>query len=145
MTTVRLNSGGGRVAEAQKMSDLIRARGLATYVTRECESACTIVFLGGTQRFLYTTAKLGFHQPWARGMTERDQRIAIAQEQARLQALFGLSRGFAERANTASPSGMWYPDQAELLRERVVGAVSDHERNATLVVAVGVAPIDAPY
>lgn len=123
VTTVRLNSGGGRVAEAQKMSDLIRARGLSTYVTRECESACTIVFLGGKQRFLYATAKLGFHQPWARGMSERDRRIAIAQEQERLQALFGLSRGFAERANTASPSGMWYPDQAELLRERVVTSI----------------------
>lgn len=123
VTTVRLNSSGGRVAEAQKMSDLIRARGLSTYVTRECQSACTIVFLGGKQRFLYTTAKLGFHQPWARGMTESDRRAAIANEQVRLQVLFGLSRGFAERANTASPSGMWYPDQAELLRERVVTSI----------------------
>ena len=31
--TVHLNSNGGRIAEAQKISDLIRARGLSTYVT----------------------------------------------------------------------------------------------------------------
>lgn len=120
--TVRLNSGGGRVAEAQKISDLIRARGLSTFVTHECASACTIVFLGGKQRFLLSTARLGFHQPSFPGMTERDHRIAIAREQARLQYL-GLSRGFAERANTASPSGMWYPEASELLRERVVTTI----------------------
>ena len=53
--TVRLNSNGGRIAEAQKISDLIKARGLSTYVTHQCASACTIVFLGGKQRYLHAT------------------------------------------------------------------------------------------
>jgi hypothetical protein len=117
--TVRLNSNGGRIAEAQKISDLIGARGLSTFVTQQCVSACTIVFLGGKQRYLLSTAKLGFHQPYFRGMTVMDQRIAIAREKERLQH-FGLSRAFAERANAASPSGMWLPEQGELLRENVV-------------------------
>ena len=120
--TVRINSNGGRIAEAQKISDMIRARGLSTYVTHQCVSACTIIFLGGTQRHLHVTAKLGFHQPYFRGMTAGEQRIAIAREQARLQK-FGLSNAFAERANAASPSGMWYPEQSELLREHVVTAI----------------------
>ena len=120
--TVRLNSNGGRIAEAQKISDLIRARGLSTYVTRQCVSACTIMFLGGKQRYLHATARLGFHQPYFRGMTANEQRIAIAREEARLQR-FGLSNAFAERANAASPSGMWFPEQGELLRERVVTTI----------------------
>ena len=120
--TVRLNSNGGRIAEAQKISDLIRARGLSTYVTHQCASACTIIFLGGKQRFLHTTARLGFHQPSFRGMTANEQRISIAREQARLQK-FGLSNAFAERANAAAPSGMWFPEQSELLRERVVTTI----------------------
>jgi hypothetical protein len=120
--TVRLNSNGGRIAEAQKISDLIRARGLSTYVTRQCASACTIIFLGGKQRYLHTTARLGFHQPSFRGMTANEQRISIAREQARLQK-FGLSNAFAERANAAAPSGMWFPEQSELLREHVVTTI----------------------
>jgi hypothetical protein len=120
--TVRLNSNGGRIAEAQKIADLIRARGLSTYVTHQCASACTIMFLGGKQRHLHVTARLGFHQPYFRGMTANEQRIAIAREQARLQK-FGLSNAFAERANAASPSGMWFPDQSELLREHVVTSI----------------------
>lgn len=117
--TVRLNSNGGRIAEAQKISDMIRARGLSTFVTQHCVSACTIVFLGGKQRYLLSTAKLGFHQPYFPGMTVMEQRVAIALEEARLQH-FGLSRAFAERANAAAPSGMWFPEQSELVREHVV-------------------------
>jgi hypothetical protein len=117
--TVRLNSNGGRLAEAQKISDMIRARGLSTFVTNQCVSACTIVFLGGKQRYLLSTAKLGFHQASFRGMTADDQRVAISRETARLQN-FGLSHAFAERANATGPSGMWFPEQAELVREHVV-------------------------
>jgi hypothetical protein len=105
--TVRLNSNGGRLAEAQKISDMIRARGLSTFVTNQCVSVCTIVFLGGKQRYLLSTAKLGFHQASLRGMTADDQRIAIAREEARLQH-FGLSHAFAERANATGPSQMCF-------------------------------------
>jgi hypothetical protein len=120
--TVRLNSTGGRILEAQKMSDLIRSRNLSTFVAGDCLSACTIVFLGGKERFMLPTARFGFHQPAFRGMTAADRNAAIATEQLRLQR-FGLSSAFAARATSASPSGMWYPDQDELLRERVVTRV----------------------
>jgi RDD family len=119
LKTVRLSSNGGRILEAQKMSDLLRARGLSTLVTQSCLSACTIVFLGGKERFISPSGRLGFHQPAFRGMTAADRRAAIATEEERLQRL-GLSRAFAERANTATPNDMWYPDSEELLREKVV-------------------------
>ena len=118
--TVRLNSNGGRILEAQRMSDLISSRNLATFVARDCLSACTIVFLGGRERFMLPTARLGFHQPAFRGMTASDRRAAIATERQRLQQRFGLSAAFAARANSAPPGGMWYPDKDELMRERVV-------------------------
>ena len=119
VTTVRLASIGGRIREAQKVSDIVKARGLATYVVDECLSACTVVFLGGKERFLLDGASLGFHQPSFRGMTAGARKLAIAEEEARLRA-FGLSKRFVERANSASPDDMWYPEQDELVRERVV-------------------------
>jgi hypothetical protein len=120
--TIRLNSIGGRILEAQKMSDIIKARALSTLVVRDCLSACTIVFLGGKERYVASTARLGFHQPAFRGMTTSERRGTIAEEIQRLQR-FGLSKAFAERANTATPSGMWYPDKGELLKEHVVTKV----------------------
>jgi hypothetical protein len=120
--TVRLNSIGGRILEAQRMADVIKARRLATFVEKDCLSACTIVFLGGADRAVMPTARLGFHQPAFRGMTAADRSIAIANEERRLQG-FGLSRDFAQRANRAEPNSMWFPDKDELLRERVVTRV----------------------
>ena len=120
--TIRLNSIGGRIREAQRMADIIKARSLSTFVVRDCLSACTIVFLGGKERFLLSSARLGFHQPAFRGMTTSERRGTIAEEIRRLQG-FGLSKAFAERANSATPSGMWYPDKDELLREHVVTKV----------------------
>ncbi|MGJ5175435.1 RDD family protein [Bradyrhizobium oligotrophicum] len=116
--TVRLNSQGGRIREAQRMSDLIKARGLSTLVEQNCLSACTIVFLGGTDRAIMWNARLGFHQPFYRGLRAADRRAAIELEESRLQK-FGLSRDFAVRANQAEPSSMWYPETRELLRENV--------------------------
>jgi hypothetical protein len=120
--TVKLNSMGGRLLEAQRMSNLIRAKGLTTFVAQDCMSACTIVFLGGKERVVWPAARIGFHQPAFRGMTAASRRAAISTEMARLQN-FGLSREFAERANTATPSGMWFPDKDELVREKVVTRV----------------------
>jgi len=127
--TVKLNSLGGRILEAQRMSDLIRARGLTTFVEKDCMSACTIVFLGGKDRVVMPAARIGFHQPAFRGMTAASRRLAISTEIARLQR-FGLSQQFAERANTATPSGMWFPDKDELVREKVVTRVAQPSKPA---------------
>jgi len=116
---VRLNSIGGRILEAQKMSDLLKARGLITVVNKDCLSACTVVFLGGKERWIGPNARLGFHQVAFLGMTATDRRMSIAREEQRLQR-FGLSRDFAERANKAEPGSMWFPEKDELLREHVI-------------------------
>ena len=116
---VRLSSVGGRILEAQKMSDLIKARGLITVVSKDCLSACTIVFLGGKERWIGPNARLGFHQVAFLGMTATDRRMSIAREEQRLQS-FGLSRDFAERANKVEPGSMWFPEKDELLREHAV-------------------------
>jgi RDD family len=122
VNAVRLDSIGGRILEAQKIADLIKSRNLTTFVVRECLSACTIVFLGGKERVVLPTARLGFHQPAFRGMTADDRTAAIAIETQRLQR-FGLSREFAERANRAAPDDMWFPTMDELVKEQVVTRV----------------------
>jgi hypothetical protein len=147
--TVRLDSMGGRIREAQAMSDLIKARGLSTMVEKQCLSACTIVFLGGKDRIILSDARLGFHQPSYRGITSAERSRTIAIEEERLQNL-GLTRAFAERANTAEPNAMWFPDHAELLREHVATQVLPANvlpANATAAAApakkVRTIPVDA--
>jgi len=84
---VYLNSPGGMVYEAYKISEMIRAAGLSTVVDAgraSCASACTTIFVGGVRRY-YLNAQsivdgdanqnhgLGFHQAssWSGRQGER--------------------------------------------------------------------------
>jgi hypothetical protein len=67
VSLVRLDSKGGRLEPALKMLKIIRARKLDTVVTSECFSVCTIVFLGGKERWMAEDAKLDFHSANAGG------------------------------------------------------------------------------
>src|SRR5258708_32829027 len=61
---VHLNSRGGRISEAQKMGEIIRRHSLSTYVSGDCLSACTIIFLNGRDRLINAKSRVGFHQPY---------------------------------------------------------------------------------
>ena len=49
---VHLDSTGGRLGEGEKLYEIIRSRGLTTYVSSKCMSACTLAFAGGRERYL---------------------------------------------------------------------------------------------
>jgi hypothetical protein len=116
---VHLNSQGGRVLEAQRIAELIRTRNLITYVSNQCLSACTIMFLGGRERYIADSGRLGFHQPDFPGLKDEDRRAIIAEEETRLRRL-GVSDAFARRALQAKPDNMWFPALTELLDAGVV-------------------------
>ena len=76
-TQAVLNSGGGSVNSAIEIARYFRSHGMSTYVdgrSGHCESACTILFGGGVQRYYVNTqgmasgvqgaggTGLGFHQ-----------------------------------------------------------------------------------
>jgi hypothetical protein len=115
--TIHLNSIGGRILEAQRMGNLIRRRNLNTYVSNQCLSACTIVFLSGRERLITAQARLGFHQPDLAGITDEQRREFIEDEIKRLRSL-GMSQEFAVKANQAPPDDMWFPPTSVLLAEK---------------------------
>jgi hypothetical protein len=52
LKVVHFDSIGGRIGEGEKLFKLIRERGLNTYVSTKCLSACTLAFAGGRERFI---------------------------------------------------------------------------------------------
>jgi hypothetical protein len=124
LKTVHLNSVGGRSREAQRIGDLIKARGLDTYVIGKCLSACTIIFLSGGNRLVAPDAKIGFHQPYFPGLTADERNQVIVAEELRLRQL-GVSTEFAKRANVAAANDMWFPPASELIKEKVATRIVD--------------------
>jgi hypothetical protein len=113
VTGLELTSPGGRIAEAKKIFDLVRTRGLDTFVPVECSSACTLVFIAGRNRLVSPGGRLGFHGSYFPGMTKAELAEANA-DWGDLYREAGIDGGFISRALAVSPDDILYPTAAEL-------------------------------
>ncbi|MBS0520520.1 MAG: hypothetical protein JSR90_17625 [Proteobacteria bacterium] len=123
LEVVHLNSGGGRLGEAIELAKLIRARGLATYTSASCSSACTIAFVAGRERFLKSGARIGFHRAIFAGVERAD-------EMRELLTAANVERSFVERAVAQPSLSIWYPTGQELAAANVAMAEVDSYRFA---------------
>jgi len=121
---VHLDSVGGRIGEAMKLSKLIREKDLTTYVSSGCHSACTVAFAGGRTRILRQGAQLGFHAPAFPGMSKRELQEA-AQDQVKLFLAAGFDRAFVDKALSTPSNDLWKPSIEVLLEVKAVTGVSD--------------------
>lgn len=113
---VRLESPGGRVGAALRIRNSIRSRSLDTFVQKECNSVCSIAFMGGMHRSISPEAKIGFHSARFGG-----ERAMAANSLMKAQlAADGVSIPFLEKALSVSPDSMWYPSVEELIHSGVV-------------------------
>lgn len=122
---LRLESAGGRVAEARGVARLVHRHDLVTSAAGECSSACTIVLLSAQRRYLEPGARLGFHRYGLRSPLV-GHFLDPAAEQARDRALFRGSRidpAFLDRVAATPHEQMWFPTVPELLAAGVVDAV----------------------
>lgn len=116
---IHLDSTGGRIAEAEKLFQLIRDGNIQTVVANQCLSACTIAFLGGTKRWVRASAKLGFHQAYFPGMSSDELSDANTRGRNFFRSV-GLKESFIVRAYEVAPADMWYPTAFELLDAGVI-------------------------
>jgi hypothetical protein len=118
---VHLNSIGGRLGEGERLFDIIRSRGLTTYVSSKCLSACTLAFAGGRKRYLHKDAILGFHRgafPGVKGDEFDDTQRAIF-------ARAGFDAEFISKALSTPNADMYKPEAGVLLAAHVITAVTD--------------------
>ncbi|MDB5360209.1 MAG: putative rane protein [Rhodospirillales bacterium] len=118
---VHLDSFGGRVAEAVQIRDMIIARGMDTFVAKQCQSACIIVFLGGQRRWLAAGAVLGFHSASFGGVDYVNQDFRSAFSAA------GVPAWFVTKALGTPSSSIWNPSVSELINAKVVTEVAPDE------------------
>ena len=66
-TIIHLNSEGGSVREARRMSVMVNTARLRAITDTYCYSACVLVFLGADERYMTPDAEIGFHHESAPG------------------------------------------------------------------------------
>ena len=124
---VQLNNAGGWITEGERLAQLIKYHHLATYTSRECDSACLLVFLAGTDRFIGARARLGFHQASVAGITGE---VAAGGNRAFRAAMSerGVPEDFIQHALSTPASSIWYPTREELKQAHLITAVVDDTR-----------------
>jgi len=114
---------GGRIGPAFEINRMIRNRGLATRVEAACASACTIAFLGGVDRSMSPSARLGFHQGSFPGMGSNDM-YESNRDMKRFLIASGVAPDFAQRVIDTPADDIWVPTPKELLAGHVVHRVN---------------------
>jgi hypothetical protein len=113
-------SQGGLVDEAMQLQKIINENNLSTYVSGECVSACTIVYLGGKKRFMKSSAILGFHAYKKPGVKHNE--MFYENDKKYLNSL-GVENNFITKIFNTPPDDMWYPTIDELIDAHVIHEV----------------------
>ncbi len=122
---IHLNSIGGRVESARKLAALIESKGLSTYTSYECSSACIIPYAAGKERLIAKNAKLGFHQYDFPGAKQSDFYSDYAMDSKYLLSK-GISQQFVDRIFDTPPSEMWEPSHEELISGNFITRYPDY-------------------
>ena len=122
-TILHLNSPGGSVHEARRMSVMVTEARIATITDSYCNSACVIVFLGASQRYMTPDARIGFHHESMENGTAAE--IAASEKfDETFMASRGLAKAFLEKAFSTPATDIWTPSTKELTDAKVVTDVS---------------------
>jgi hypothetical protein len=118
--TVELEGPGGLANEGLAIAHAIQNRDLVTHAIGDCESACTLAFVAGRERFVGENASLGFHAVSAPVFT-----IDLNAEYDRYLASRGVEEPFIRRAAATPANDMWYPTRDELFAAGVITEIHD--------------------
>ncbi|MDH4442065.1 MAG: hypothetical protein QE284_16975 [Rhizobium sp.] len=127
---VTLNSPGGSVEDALKMSKLIREKGLNTRVATKalCASSCPLVFAGGVTREAEEDAILGVHQVFNAGEMRPSAEQAMSAAQSTTARIarhlddMGIGDGLWINALETPPDRLYYLTPKELVEYKLVTA-----------------------
>ncbi|MDA8747321.1 hypothetical protein N9M66_03820 [Litoreibacter sp.] len=122
LTTLQLDSSGGRIPAARGIARLVREANLATHVSGTCASACTIVLAAGHVRSMEQGSRIGFH---SYRLISTVATLSPSDEQERDKselAAQGISVEFLDRAFATPHDQMWFPSTEEL---RAAGVLTD--------------------
>ena len=118
--TVILSGPGGRASVGFALFQMFRERKLATRVETTCASACTIAFLGGVERTVSPSGRLGFHAASFPGMGEGDMHDANRGIRNFMVYSARLTPEFARKVIETPAESIWIPTHDELLAGKVI-------------------------
>lgn len=118
---VSLGSGGGSVVEAMEAGREIRRRGLETMLYAACDSACPLVFMGGTSRTVWSPLPpLRFHMLSVQGRAIPAPHPFYDEIAAYVTEMGGDGAAYVAHMLAAPPDQLHAPSYPELCEQNIV-------------------------
>src|SRR5882672_5468015 len=114
ISTIHLESRGGRAAEGLALGRLLLDRNKDTLVTGECSSACVTAFAGGARRSISADAKLGLHGVSGKGVSAANL-AAANQRSDEFIGNRGVDVRVLEKGAAVASDHIWFPPPDVLL------------------------------
>jgi hypothetical protein len=126
-----LDSRGGDIDNGMQLHDYLAAHGdIVVEVDHLCASACTLAFVGASQRLVGPAAEMGFHQmrsivdsSYSRHMVDTEQESFKG-----YMSKLGASRGFIDMAFAKQGEDVWVPDGDTLFANHIITGVAIDDR-----------------
>jgi hypothetical protein len=118
---VILSSSGGSLMAALNIGEYIKALGYSTYVASgdTCASACALIWLAGSTRYMGPAGKVGFHASYSDDNGRPTETGVGNAMVGRYMTLLGLPETAVVFATSAPPSGMSWLSEANELRSGI--------------------------
>ncbi|MBT3923727.1 MAG: hypothetical protein HOF21_14250 [Nitrospina sp.] len=120
ITTINLDSLGGRFGVAMDLYNVISSKGLDTVTNQNCLSACTMVFAAGKNRWIGINGRLGFHSGSFEGLSEKEVNEENRDNILKISREKNIPLGFFNKGDRVSSKEMWYPTPDELYENNFI-------------------------
>ena len=106
VSSIRLNSQGGRLSEGLKLADIIQKERLSTLIGdgEECASACFLAFAAGAKKYISYTGGAGVHGASNQNGEETSEAVAATIGMARAAKELGVPPAVLGKMVTTPPS-----------------------------------------
>jgi hypothetical protein len=145
---LEIKSDGGSLEEGFDIARVVRDKGLVVYASKECDSACALIFLAAKERYIGWRCRIGVHSVSNdRGKEDADS-ARITVQMSRLLVGLGVPHSIIGKIVATPPARMTYLDNRDLaglnvhrtnpFRDIYNAASVAHSREASSVCRTGV-------
>lgn len=126
-----LDSRGGDVDNGMQLHDYLAAHGnIVVEVDHLCASACTLAFVGASERLVSPDAEMGFHQMRSIVDSGYSKRMVNTQQDSfkGFMSKLGASQSFIDMAFAKQGGDVWIPDGNTLFANHIITGVAMDDR-----------------
>jgi hypothetical protein len=111
---LEIRSGGGSLEEGLDIARVVRDKGLVVYASKECDSACSVIFFAAKERHIGLGCKIGVHSVSNLRGKEDEDSIWVTIQMSRLLVGLGVPHSVVGKIVATPPAKITFLDNRDL-------------------------------